>query len=298
MSTPIANALTANGLLNRYLNPSQEKNNDSPANALTRASENAASNAQKAHGDIAFTPSALRAGAMVQAEHGFSYSESLSLQLTTKEGDKVSVDFRQLYASYQSYKEMQYAEQNSEGPKGYAVYASQEEMQMAEFEERFAMSIQGDLNEGELGAIFNVFEQVDQIANQFYGGNIEQALQSAVGMEIDFGHLQSINLNLTQSTTFVSRQQQAAMAEYDANSTEQKPESETGSLEQLPEYYQKWQAALESLDQWFEESQNVWDELTAKVASQRFPEQDSNSGWLERVKAFHQQFSEFAENSV
>jgi hypothetical protein len=238
----------------------------------------------------------MRAGSIMQSEQAFSYSESMSLQLTTKEGDKVSVDFRQLYAAYQSYKEMQYAEQNDEAPQGFAVYESREAVQMAAFEERFAMSIEGDLNEEELGAIFSVFEQVDQIANQFYGGNIEQALQSAVDMEIDFGQLQNVSLNLTQSATWVSRQQQAAMQEYGENSAEQQS-AETAGVEQLPEYYQKWQAALESLNQFMEDSQTMWDELTGKVLAQRFPEQDSTSGWLERVKAFHQQFAEFAQDN-
>ncbi|MBO1926914.1 hypothetical protein J3998_04935 [Thiomicrorhabdus sp. 6S2-11] len=289
MSTPIANALTANGLLNRYLNPSQD-------NANPKAAENAANNFIKQNEDVAYTPSAMRAGSIMQSEQAFSYSESMSLQLTTKEGDKVSVDFRQLYAAYQSYKEMQYAEQNDEAPQGFSVYESREAVQMAAFEERFAMSIEGDLNEEELGAIFSVFEQVDQIANQFYGGNIEQALQSAVDMEIDFGQLQNVSLNLTQSATWVSRQQQAAMQEYGENSAEQQS-AETAGVEQLPEYYQKWQAALESLNQFMEDSQTMWDELTGKVLAQRFPEQDSTSGWLERVKAFHQQFAEFAQDN-
>lgn len=296
MASPIANALTANGLLNRYLNPSQEKADDNAVAGQNRANENADNNFIKQQGDVAYTPSALRAGSIMQSEQAFSYSESMSLQLTTREGDKVSIDFRQLYAAYQSYKEMNYAEQNGEAPQGYAVYQSKEAMQMAAFEERFAMSIEGDLNEGELGAIFNVFEQVDQIANQFFGGNIEQALQSAIEMDVDFGQLQNVSLNLTQTSTVVSRQQQAAMAEYGANNaTAEQPDNEVGAVDQLPEYYQKWQAALDALDQWFEDSQTIWDELTAKVTAQRFPEQDSTNGWLERVKAFHQQFADFAQ---
>ncbi|BBP46768.1 hypothetical protein THMIRHAS_21410 [Thiosulfatimonas sediminis] len=296
MSTPIAQALTANGLLNRYLNSNQDKVAENPAAQINRMPS--AENPAKSVGDVAYTPSASRMGAMFQAEQAFAYSESMNLQLTTREGDTVSVDFRQLYAQYQSYKAMQYAEQGGETPQGYAVYQSQEAMQMAAFEQRFAMSIEGDLNDNELGAIFDVFEQVDQIANQFYGGNLEQALQSAVEMKVDFGQLQNVSLNLTQSASLVSRQQQAGLAEYGANRGQAEEQSDMGAVEQLPEYYQKWQQALDALSQWFDDSQSIWDDLTGKVAAQRFPEQDSENGWLARVKAFHQQFAEFANPAV
>ncbi|MBO1923899.1 hypothetical protein [Thiomicrorhabdus sp. 6S3-12] len=234
----------------------------------------------------------------VQVERSFQYSESMSLQLTTKEGDQVTVDFRQLYASYQSFKEMLYAESRyaEEQPQGNAFYKSLETMQSMAFEERFAFSIQGELDLDELKAVFEVFDQVDAIANQFYGGNLEQALQSAQTLKMDFGQLQSMQLNLTQSVSYSSLQQQAAIAEYgavqDVNHSVNGV-SKFSSLEQLPEYYQKWQLALETLNEWFEDASKTWVQLTAKVAAQRFPDQGSEQMWLARMESFHRQLDGF-----
>lgn len=234
----------------------------------------------------------------VQVERAFQYSESMSLQLTTKDGDSVTVDFRQLYASYQSYKEMLYAESRyaEEQPQGNAFYKSLETMQSMAFEERFAFSVQGELDLDELKAVFDVFDQVDAIANQFYGGNLEQALQSAQSLKMDFGQLQSMQLNLTQSASYSSYQQQAAIAEYDAVQDVNIPmngANKFSSLEQLPEYYQKWQAALETLNEWFDDASKSWVQLTAKVAAQRFPEQGSEQMWLARMDNFHRQLAGF-----
>lgn len=228
--------------------------------------------------------SSISAAMIRQAEQAYGYSQTMSLQLTTKEGDKVSVDFRQLYTQYQSYKETVAGQQN---PTGVRYFESREAMEMTAFEERFAFSVEGDLNEDELKAVFDVFEKVDKLSDQFYGGNIEQALQEAMNMEIDFGQLQGMQLNMTQTQVSMSRQQQAAVAEYETT-----PDKAT--VAELPEYLQKWQEAIESLDQWFEDAQGAWNELMAGVTSQRFPEQDSPKGWFERVQEFHGKLSEMA----
>ncbi len=228
--------------------------------------------------------SSISAAMIRQAEQAYGYSQTMNLQLTTKEGDKVTVDFRQLYTEYQSYKEAVAGQQN---PSGVRYFESREAMEMTAFEERFAFSVEGDLNEDELKAVFDVFEKVDKLSDQFYGGNIEQALQEAMNMEIDFGQLQGMQLNMTQTQVSMSRQQQAAVAEYETT-----PDKAT--VAELPEYLQKWQEAIESLDQWFEDAQGAWNELMAGVNSQRFPEQDSPKGWFERVQEFHGKLSEMA----
>jgi len=222
--------------------------------------------------------SSSRAAMVRQAEQSYGYSQTMTLELTTQEGDKVSVDFRQLYAQYQSYKESQSAQQ---GPNGVRYFESRESMEATAFEERFAFSVEGDLNEEELTAIFDVFEKVDVLANDFYGGNIEKAVEQAMQMEIDFGQLQSLQLNLSQTEVMSSSRQQAA--QYQQNSDV--PQSGSMMVE-LPAYLQEWQTALDNLDQWFNDSGQFWDNLMADTTSQRFPEEASTQGWLERVQSF------------
>ena len=243
----------------------------------------------------------MTAARMEQVESAYQYSESMSLKLMTKEGDEVTVDFRQLYSEYQSYRQTQATE---EGPSGVRYFESKESMEMTAFEEQFAFSVQGDLNEDELKAVFDVFEQVDELANNFFDGNIEKALEKAVDLKVDFGQLQSIQVNLTQTQSMATRFQQSALSEYenvkeqvegkDGKEGEETPEEYGVSMADLPPYLQKWQAAIEKLDEHFENPNPFFNELMSDVASQRFPEQDSRIGWFERVEAFHERLAEYA----
>ena len=254
-----------------------------------------------AEDDAVFEPTAQgrqAAAVMARAESAYQYSETMSLQLKTREGDVVTVDFRQLYAQYQSYSELKAGEQ---GPQGVRYFESREALEATHFEEHLGFSVQGDLNDEELQAIFKVFEQVDELANQFFSGNIEQAFQKAIELDVDFSQLGSVNLNLTQTEMRAVQYQQAAMAEYDKiqqqqaeQSAEERAQQHGVELSQIPAYLQKWQEALETLDQQFENGAEALDEMVASVAAQRFPEQDSKPGWLERVKAFHAELAELA----
>lgn len=241
---------------------------------------------------------------MSSIERSYQYSESMSLQLTTKEGDTVSVDFKQLYAQYQSYQQMQSTQYNENSPSGVRYFESKQAMQSTQFEEQFGFAVTGDLNEDELKAIFDVFEQVDSLANQFFDGNIEQALQQAIELEIDYGQLSSMSLNLTQTESQATRFQQAALAEY--SDVKQQSEAQKASdvaedygvnMSDLPVYLQQWQESITKLNERFENAQDALDELMGEVTAQRFPEQDNKMGWMERVKTFHEQLSQMAQNT-
>ncbi len=80
------------------------------------------------------------------------------------------------HSKYQEQKTEQSAEL---APKGTQYFESKEVMEATYFEERFGFSVQGDLNDDELAAIFKVFEQVDELANNFFDGNIEKAFQQS-----------------------------------------------------------------------------------------------------------------------
>lgn len=274
----MATTINPNAMSERLLNQTQA-NKDKPSAVREDANTPIRNPAQ------ALQDSSKISAAMVrQAEQAYGYSQTMNLQLTTREGDKVSVDFSQLYTQYQSYKETVAGQQD---PTGVRYFESRETMEATAFEERFAFSVEGDLNEDELGAIFDVFEKVDKLANQFYDGNIENALQEAMNMELDFGQLQGMQLDLSQTQVSMSRQQQAVAQQYQQG-------ADKATVAELPEYLQNWQQAIESLDQWFEDAKGAWNELMGGVTAQRFPEQDSAKGWFERVQEFHGGLSEMA----
>ncbi|MEA3404159.1 MAG: hypothetical protein U9R28_00265 [Pseudomonadota bacterium] len=242
------------------------------------------------------------ASRMQQFEHAYQYSETMSIQMTTQEGDEVTLDFRQMYAEYQSYKEEQQGEM---GPQGVRYFESREAMEMTAFEERFAFSVEGDLNEAELGAIFDVFEQVDALASDFYEGDLEVALQKAVELNIDYGQLQSMSLSMTQSSVEVTRYQQEAMAQYQQMQDQIEDVAQavegSGQVSDLPPYLQQWQATISRLEEQFQQAQAIMDRIMAKVLDDRFPQTDEAgqpSGWLERVQEFHQRLLEMAQSQT
>jgi len=242
------------------------------------------------------------ASRMQQFERAYQYSETMSIQMTTQEGDQVTLDFRQMYAEYQSYKEEQQGEM---GPQGVRYFESREAMEMTAFEEHFAFSVEGDLNEAELGAVFDVFEQVDSLANEFYEGDLEVALQKAMELNIDYGQLQSMSLSMTQSSVEVTRFQQEAMAQYQqmqdqiedaAQSTE-----ESGQVSDLPPYLQQWQATIARLEDQFQQAQAIMDKMMSKVMDDRFPQTDESGesiSWLVRVQEFHQRLLDLAQSQT
>jgi len=298
------NTITDNPFLSQLFDVKEGNKNAKPGldvSELAKAKHEADQFSRNVNSDdVSYQPSTKTTAArMEQIERAYQYSETMSLQLTTKEGDKVNVDFRQLYAQYQSYSEMQAAE---EGPTGVRYFESKEALEMTQFEEHLAFAVEGDLNEDELKAVFDVFEQVDDLANQFFDGNIEKALQQAMELDIDFEQLDSFKLDLTQTEVVATQYQQAAVAQY--NDVKQQTEGEEIAEEygvemtDLPPYLQTWQEAITRLNEQFEQAQEFLNELMGDITAQRFPEQGSREGWLDRVSTFHDQLAELANKNA
>lgn len=285
----MANTITDNPFVKQLFDTKEQNPNNKPGLDISELAK------AKNQADVTFEPT-MAAARMAHVERAYQYSETMSLQLTTREGDTVSVDFRQLYAQYQSYKETQIAEQD---PQGVRYFESKEAMEMTQFEERFAFSVEGDLNEDELQAVFDVFEKVDSLANQFFEGNIEKALEQAMELDINMEQLSGMKLNLTQTETLASSYQQAAVAQYSdvqqAGENEESAEEYGVTMADLPPYLQSWQEALDSLEERFVKSQEFLNEFMGDVTAQRFPDQDSRLGWLDRVEKFHEQLAEMAK---
>ncbi|MGB5491099.1 MAG: hypothetical protein WBM76_09770, partial [Woeseiaceae bacterium] len=59
---------------------------------------------------------------------------------------------------------------------------------------RMVLKVEGDLNESELAAIKNVFAKAEQIADEFFGGDIGAAFNLAQGFEFDTEQLARVNM--------------------------------------------------------------------------------------------------------
>lgn len=231
------------------------------------------------------------ASAVEQSQQSYQYSQTMTMSLQTQEGDVVQVDFRQLYAQYQSYKQEQSMQ---EGPKGARYFESTKAMESTAFQERFGFSVKGDLNEDELKSVYDVFDKVDQLANEFFYGDIEKAFEKAQNLEIDFGQIKTFNLNLHKSESATVAYQQAEAYKATKQQATEPAEETKGQVAQLPAYLQNWQSVVEKMNEKFVNARETFDRLLAGATAQRAGDESNFSTWYDRVKSFHDRLAEAA----
>ena len=118
---------------------------------------------------------------------GTRSSQSLSLEVVTRDGDKVTVNFRQ-----------------KEG--GISLTTPGMSLTASAFSSRFDMQVEGNLDEGELNALQTLFDDVGKLSETFYGGDLGAALEEAMQLGFDGNELASMSLELRQrSFSSVSR---------------------------------------------------------------------------------------------
>ncbi len=106
-----------------------------------------------------------------------------TIKIRTQEGDVVRLSLRQ--SSRTSASDIAVAD----GDKS----SSETEIKISS-RSRLSLRVKGDLNEGELTAIKNVFAQAESIANEFFQGDIAAAFELASGVEFDSEQLARVNL--------------------------------------------------------------------------------------------------------
>jgi hypothetical protein len=281
-----------NSLLNRPTSNGLQAQNQDRIDQKNQSLQADASNPDK------FSPSArgIQAAAQVQSsQSSYSISQSLSFSLTTQEGDTVQVDFKQLYEQYQSQTRQRAIEQ---GPEGVRQFESLESLESESFEQAIGFSVNGDLNEEELEAIYKVFDQVDKLANNFFDGNIEEAFQQAKDLDIDFGQIKNLSLEVTQTETRVSSSQQASAYQnvQDASNEEQLEEddSQNGNVANLSGYIQDWQDIINTLDEQFANARSTFDEIFAGILGPRVGDETKSAE--ENRNSFFDSFKEFHDD--
>lgn len=134
----------------------------------------------------------------------FTGQQSATLELTTKEGDKISIQFddqqqwRQQQSrglakkALQTYGELagkssKNSDSTSTGSSAFYSHTTQ-----------FSFKVEGDLNSSELKSISDMVNKVGSLSDSFFGGNISDALQQAKQLDLGDGQLASLSLNLYQ----------------------------------------------------------------------------------------------------
>jgi hypothetical protein len=140
--------------------------------------------------------------------------ERFSLDILTAEGDRVSIRFKSLTVTDVA------AAQVSDGQNtSTAVQAS------VISRGRFKVEVDGDLNEAERAAMGDLLDKVDDIAEDFFGGDVQEAFAAAarVGLDSDALSAFSLRLSYSKSTAMAAKAYATTAALTDAPSAPATP---------------------------------------------------------------------------
>ncbi|PID43322.1 MAG: hypothetical protein CSA52_03690 [Gammaproteobacteria bacterium] len=141
----------------------------------------------RARSDEARTGGAYRAGYSELT----GYHEHLGINVRTRDGDNVTVFFSEVGASLKSGDFRLSGDAND--------YSGFQSWQGLAYESKYSIRVDGDLDEGELQALNELFARTDALAEQFFSGNLDEAFESALDLGIDTSELASFSLSMTQT---------------------------------------------------------------------------------------------------
>ncbi len=119
----------------------------------------------------------------------FKQSSQASIQIVTQDGDKVNVNYSALLAFSES-------QSYSIGEQGTSASFSSSSFSSASFQ----FSVQGNLDKGEQEAINALLDDVGDLANKFFSGDVQAAFNSALELGFDSTELKGFALDFQQTT--------------------------------------------------------------------------------------------------
>jgi hypothetical protein len=194
--------------------------------------------------DQRFNPAASTSNANVAvaaySERFTAQAETFDMQVTTRDGDRLRISIAQASANWSQSR----AAASSNGNASALVASTQSgSMQIGAWQ----VSVEGELDADELGALEKLFSQVQELSNSFYAGDMAGAFDRAMALEMDGEQLASLSLNLTQTSVRQATDAYSAVAQSGGQAASAVNNS-------LIEYAQGLLEALRSTSQVAEES--------------------------------------------
>ena len=194
--------------------------------------------------DQRFNPAASTSNANVAvaaySERFAAQAETFDMQVTTRDGDRLRISIAQASANWSQSR----VAASSDGNASALVASTQSgSMQIGAWQ----VSVEGELDADELGALEKLFSQVQELSNSFYAGDMAGAFDRAMALEMDGEQLASLSLNLTQTSVRQATDAYSAVAQSGGQAASAVNNS-------LIEYAQGLLEALRSTSQVVEES--------------------------------------------
>lgn len=171
--------------------PSTSLFSNPQSNRSEERSENGILNSRSAQLSRLQETAAPSASLGVATTERFSAENSFSLTVQTQDGDNVTIEFSNSQSSSQSFAA-------AASGNGLAASISLANSSSSEF----GFSVQGELDEDELGALSDLLNELSGIADDFFSGNIQEAFNTAAEFQLDGAELASLDFTLTQSQSY------------------------------------------------------------------------------------------------
>ena len=140
------------------------------------------------------------------SERFTAQAESFEMSVTTRDGDRLRISIAQASANWSQSGVV--ASSNGQGSS--AVASSQAgSLQIGAWQ----VSVEGELDDEERGALEKLFGQVQELSDKFYSGDLSGAFDRAMALELDGEQLASMSLRLTQTTVRQATDAYSAVAQ-------------------------------------------------------------------------------------
>jgi len=190
-------------------------------------------------------------------QHSYAYSESTAIQIKTQDGDIISINLSQLYASLKEGSQFSSSNVNNSNNQSYDFQGNYHSAQ-------YQYSIEGTLDEGETQALTDLLLQIESLAEEFFSGDFQGAFESALALGFDASEIASfsVNLNMTQV-------EQISTYESISNVTPQHDKA-SSPLSLLSNFADRFTSLNENILEHFKSSEHMITNLLSSMVEDRF----------------------------
>lgn len=285
------------GMMNDSLSESIDKSYSMIGKGLDKIQDNLSSPNLSAFGQ---TQAVQGAAATYQAQVDYSLSKESSLSIRTRDGDEVNISFADITrfqqshtqtAAYASYSNSGGSGDGSQGSsEGFAGLYQQEDSMSYYRSLGFSFSVDGDLDEGEQEAITKLVQDIAELADEFFNGDLDKAWEKAQELGFDSSELSGFSLSMQRTEQISVRESYSSVAQY---GNEGAASSEGPNISQLLKpvdgYIKDFLSMLDGAQQALEDG-NALSQLTDSTVGQYLQSQRPEllEDGLERFNQFNQ----------
>ena len=218
-------------------------------------------------------------------QHLYAQSESTSVQIQTQDGDIISINLSQLYASLEE-------SSRSSSRNGNNAYSLSNHSQSSISASQYQYSIEGELDEDEVKALTDLLVQIEGLAEQFFSGDFQGAFENALTLGFDSSEIASFSLNLN-----ITQVEQISTYERISNAT-QNQDQLSNPLSSLSSFAENFTSLNENILQNFKQSEHMLTDLLNKMVDDRFASKAENNSENSstNTNAIDNRFTPLADN--